>query len=616
MTTRRSPLGAATYNAEARTVRAIAGTGAPVRRTGFRPDDSHGGWLEVLDVNGANLTRLEGAPILADHRQALDARLGIVAGARVTGGAIEVDLRLSDSPAGEALGRELAGGTAPQLSIGYQVSRWRQEADAADGTPTYTAVEWLPLEISVVAIAADASAKFRSLPKGQDGMSDNTTTGHEAEATRTAPAGGTGAAERKRAVALAGLSRGMPDGWLERALASSIDIELAREQVLTYREMKDALAPTSHINPGAHEGGRAGRYAAGTDRHDARLELRTAALTHRLSGGKVALPADARAWRGRTLVEIAAECLQERGIDTRTLSATEILERSFVGHLTSDFPALLQGSGARTLQAQYEAAEPALKQIATMNSARDFRTQYRLRGGEYPELLPVEEHAEIHYGTSSEEQESFKLATYARIFALTRQALINDDLGAFTGFLQMAGRAAAELEGRLLVEVLVANGNMADGLPVFDEGHNNIDTSAALSVTSISTARGLLRRQTGLDNRRLNLRPSHLIVPSTKETVAEQIVAPINAAKTEEVNVFSGRLTVVTDSRLDDDSPTQFYVSSDQAPHLSYCYLDGATGPQMATEENFDIMGLKMRCHLDFAAFIQDWRGLVRNAGG
>ena len=102
------------------------------------------------------------------------------------------------------------------------------------------------------------------------------------------------------------------------------------------------------------------------------------------------------------------------------------------------------------------------------------------------------------------------------------------------------------------------------------------------------------------------------MVPLTLETVAEQVVAPINAATTKDVNVFSGRLQVVTDSRLDDDSIKHFYVASDQAPHLSYCYLDGSTGLVMATEEAFDIFGMKMRVHLDFAAFIQDWRGLVR----
>ena len=50
------------------------------------------------------------------------------------------------------------------------------------------------------------------------------------------------------------------------------------------------------------------------------------------------------------------------------------------------------------------------------------------------------------HGSRAESVESFKLKTYAKIFSLTRQAIINDDLGAFADSASAFGRGAAQTE--------------------------------------------------------------------------------------------------------------------------------------------------------------------------
>jgi hypothetical protein len=127
---RLAPLRARTLDLEARTVEATISTGADVARYGFRPDETFGPWIERLDLDGADLSRMAGAPVLLDHVQAMAARVGIVEGAERRGGEIVARLKFSDSDAGRAIVRDLEGGLPPQISIGYAVGEWERNANA------------------------------------------------------------------------------------------------------------------------------------------------------------------------------------------------------------------------------------------------------------------------------------------------------------------------------------------------------------------------------------------------------------------------------------------------------------------------------------------------------
>jgi phage major head subunit gpT-like protein len=51
-----------------------------------------------------------------------------------------------------------------------------------------------------------------------------------------------------------------------------------------------------------------------------------------------------------------------------------------------------------------------------------------------------------HYGAIS--------ASYGKVFAISRKALVNDDLGAFGDVIRRLGMAAAEFERQFLVNLL------------------------------------------------------------------------------------------------------------------------------------------------------------------
>jgi len=80
------------------------------------------------------------------------------------------------------------------------------------------------------------------------------------------------------------------------------------------------------------------------------------------------------------------------------------------------------------------------------------------------------------------------------------------------------------------------------------------------------------------------------------------------------VNPFSGRLTPLVDARLTGNA---WYLFADPAtlPVFEYAYLSGAEGPQVASREGWDVLGMEFRVILDFGAGAIDWRGAYRNPG-
>ena len=119
-----------------------------------------------------------------------------------------------------------------------------------------------------------------------------------------------------------------------------------------------------------------------------------------------------------------------------------------------------------------------------------WRAQHRVQLGEAPQLLEVGESGEFKRGTLGESKESYRVKTYGRVVAITRQVLINDDLDAFTRIPAMYGNSIAQLESDVVWGIITANPAMADGNALFHTTHKNLaGTGAALDVSSVGAAR-------------------------------------------------------------------------------------------------------------------------------
>lgn len=353
------------------------------------------------------------------------------------------------------------------------------------------------------------------------------------------------------------------------------------------------------------------------------------ALLNRIAP-KTQLSDNGRRFRSMTLMEMARELLQVsgvnvRGMDRMTLASTALNYRSAGGMTSSDFPSILSNVGNKRLRMAYSENEGTYKRWARRApDAANFKPITAVQIGGMPDLLRVKEHGEYQYGTFSDGAETYYLLTYGRIVSLTRQTLINDDLRAFDVALSGFGAAASRLENRTVYAQLTANGNLADGSPLFDASRRNLGmgTGSALQLSSLTAMRTAMRLQTGLQAEELNLSPQYLIVLAALEQTGYQLTsANYVPARFSDVNEFraGGRsaLDVIVEPMLDSVSSVEWYAAADSnlIDTVEYCYLEGADGPVIESKMGFSVDGVSLKCRLDFATKAVDFRGLYKSNG-
>jgi hypothetical protein len=320
-----------------------------------------------------------------------------------------------------------------------------------------------------------------------------------------------------------------------------------------------------------------------------------------------------------TLLELSREFLASAGVNVRGMSRDEIATRAL--HSTSDFPEVLSAVTNKTLRQAYDVYPRTFVPFCRQVLATDFKAMNRVQLGEAPQLLKVSEGGEFKRGTISESKESYRIETYGRVVAITRQVLINDDLDAFTRIPAMYGTAIATLESDVVWGIVTANAAMADGVALFHATHKNLaGTGTALSVAAVGEGRASMAKQTGLDKKTvLNIRPSYLVVPAALELAAEQLIAQnLVPAKTGDVVPQSIRtLTPISEPRLDAVSTGAWFLAANpaQIDTIEFAYLEGQQGAYIETRNGFDVDGVEIKCRLDFGAKAIDWRGLYKNAG-
>lgn len=594
--TRRADFAPATADQEARTVEVIWSTGAPVRRRDFA-----GEYIERLCLapEAVDLSRLEGAAVLDSHRQtAVRDVLGSVRRAAVDGYRGTAVIQFSRRPEVEPIWHDVLAGILRHVSVGYTVDEWEETTE--NNTRVRTAVRWTPLEISLVPTPADPGARIRMEENVMHEDTVNTMSG-EAPGKKTCAAIN---AEIRSIARIAGLGQ----DWIDEQIDAGADADAARRAAFEALARRSTPIRTEQVRVECVES------------HDdpaVRVAQMGEALYARIVPSHN-LSEPARRYAYATPVDMAREILVMRGHGTTGLAPASLITRAL--HTTSDFPLILGDAVGRVMRDAYQAAPSGVRRLGRQTTARDFRAVNKITLGEAPLLEKVHEHGEITHGTIAESIEAYKVETWARQIGITRQVLVNDDLGALSDLARRLGQAAAETEARILVELLEQNSGtgpkMSDNINLFHATHGNIAApGAAISDTTLSDARLALRTQTGLSGVPIRVTPRYLLVPPALETTAEKWLANVAAAKAADVNPFGGALTLVVEPRL--SSQTRWYVTADPAEidGLEFAYLAGNQGPQIESRSGWDVDGVEIRVILDFGAGFVDYRGWYMNPG-
>lgn len=332
-------------------------------------------------------------------------------------------------------------------------------------------------------------------------------------------------------------------------------------------------------------------------------------------------------WRGHKLLDLARAALTRAGIKTDGMNQMEIVAAAFTSS-TSDFPVLLENAMHKTLQAAYAVAPDTWTRFCAVGSVSDFRAHPRYRRGSFGNLDAVNENGEYKNKRISDgEKQSITATTKGNIINLSRQMIINDDLGAFVAVAGDFGRAAKRtVEADVYTLIALNSGlgpTMSDGNPLFHARTatgTNIGTGAALSMAAIDADRVIMASQKDISgNDYLDLRPAVLLVPlslgGAARSINEAQYDPDTANKLQKPNVVNGLFRDIVDTpRL---TGTRRYLFADpmEAPVIEVAFLDGVQEPYLEMQNGFDVDGTQYKVRLDYGVGAVGYQGAVTNAG-
>lgn len=391
-------------------------------------------------------------------------------------------------------------------------------------------------------------------------------------------------------------ARGLPAAMQAKYIANGFTLK----QVMALHPQKG-----SHMSlrPGAP------RMNNRRDERTTRRAAATEALHAQMTGAQTVSPA-ARPFMTMSIVEIAAAVSDQGNARMRNWGEREQVFMT-ASHSTSDFPAIFENALNKTLLERYSEFEPTYRQIAKKKNFRDFRPMPLVRAGDFPMLKKVPETGEIKFGTFGESGEQALIAPYASGIAISRQMLINDDLGAIADMMANYGETVAYFEESTFYAAMLA-AKMSDGKAVFHADHKNLGTAAPLTQDALSLGRAAMRKQKSKDGISLNLAPSILLVGADNETEAERIVADITPGSADDVNPFARKLRPVVTGEI---TGAEWFLLSERAPCFVYGFLEGREAPRMRTEEPFGTQGFRMTVEHDFGFGAADFRGGYKNPG-
>ena len=596
----------------------------------FSSETPYGRWFgdEILchDEECINLERFSNGlgTVLFNHDR--DAVVGHIEKVWLEDNRGKALVRFDTDEQSETIFQKVQSGTLQGVSVGYAIYRYEvledEETKSTNGRfngPAYVVTDWEPLEISIVSVPADPTVgvgrSAEEIHTSIDTQEDNTRMDQEknleVQEVKSEPVE-TGLTqedlqkameqERKRTSEITALFRDFDVEGADEAIVMGVSVDEARAMVMDQLRARNKGVS---VTMGEAESDKF-RAAA----QDAVLMAAGIPVADAAPG--------ANELRGHSMVELAREALQREGLKANFGDNMELARQAI--NSTSTFPAIMSNLANKSVMVGFNEAETTYQIWAGKGSNRDFKEAARVALSEAGNLELVPEGGQFQQDFLGEASARTKVATYGKLFSLTRQAIINDDLGLFSKIATKYGSAAKRLVNKMVYAQLTGNVKMQDGVALFDSKHGNVaGTGEALSVKAIAKAITAMRRQKGITgDATLNITPKYLVVPPELEMTAYQIVnstAAVDGVNSGVVNPYKGRFVVVADAELTD--PDAWYLVADASQHdtIEVTYLNGVETPRLETRQGFDVDGIEYKVAFDCGVSALDFRGVFKNAG-
>lgn len=584
------------------------------------------GWGRPVGINLAGLTWSDetALPILCQHRtRSIDGICGQASRVRVDGSNLRIEGEfmpvMDDAKKILALAK---AGYKFQASVGVTPDDVlyidEGEATLLNGAevsgPCYLVRAGSLKEVSIVPLGADgatqtaiaAAASTTTETKEGDMPETNKTVEAAKLDTATVEAAAQNA-ERERAASVIAACKGHDDimaqavkeGWnAERAELACLKAEKAEAE----KAKKEAELKAER--PGAP----AIIDLKASAPHDAKTVVAAACMGAAMSDAKVeatckGVDLDAAHDLGiRRLSDVFAAFgyTYRPGDDTET---TRALRAAFS---TADIPNVLSNVAHKFVLAGFGEAGEYWRAVSRAIPVSDFKQVKGVRLVMSGLLKSLAKGGELQHVSLSDEARNIQAATKGSIVGITREDLINDDLGVLAFIPERFGMMA----GRTInTDVFAAISTTAS-----DYGAN---TSGAMGLDSLAAAYARAMGIKDADGNPLGPMPTTILCSPSNYITARGIYQSETitgaSSKTARDNVMRNLLRPITAPYL---SGTAYWLFNESFPLVDVAFLGGRQTPVVETANaDFNQLGIQMRCYFDYGASKGETKAALYSTG-
>jgi len=285
---------------------------------------------------------------------------------------------------------------------------------------------------------------------------------------------------------------------------------------------------------------------------------------------------------------------------------------------------MISDLGNKFLLSGFDMDPQTWREVAAIRSVKDFKqtTAYRLTTDlEYERLAPA---GEIKHGTFGQDSYTMQARTYAKMLTLTREDIINDDLGAFDDLRRRLGLGAARALNNAFWKVWLEASDAGD---FWSEERGNLAVvGASITDAGITEALKKFRNMTSADGQIMNLNPTTLLCGPSLEPYALKFYNSTEIRDTTSdslyptANIWQKRFLPVSEPRLEDSSFTGYSATnwwlcakpSIISPAV-VCFLDGREYPTIeSADADFNVLGIQLRGYHDFGVAMAEHNASVK----
>lgn len=326
-----------------------------------------------------------------------------------------------------------------------------------------------------------------------------------------------------------------------------------------------------------------------------------------------------------SMIDAARLCAQLKGVEFNPRSKDSILQAAFS---TADFPTLISNVANKMLEQTYREYPSTAMRVARPLDANDFKehTGVRLTGD--ARMEQVGRTGELKHSLLADQSFKYQIATYGRIWGISRQDIIDDDTKGLDELPRLTARGAnLAIEEVFWTLVLANTGNF------FHADNRNL-IGDALDGDGLGVGVQTMLEQVDTFKKPINVVPRFVAVPPALKVIADQLYTSrtflvgggdtTNTQRVTTMNSFYGLYEPVAVPWMGSkggitngsDSHWLLFGDPNDVAAFGLAFLQSQKTPTIEfVDQPPSVLGIGLRGYIDFGACQVDERGAVYSTG-